>query len=472
MRLINLTVRQKLSFTYGIILFLLLIFSAIIFVFSFRLVLLSEVKKDLQTLSVETLRNHTVIDNSNIALTNDKSGISPREEFLESNTSALFLDANYKLIAGFGLFEFYDSSDKVNLETLVTLAKKSFSTHQFTEGQFRWRDKNVDVLATPIKSGEKVMGILLLSKDISPLEQIFNSITLILIIISVGAFFGSILLGNFLVKQMFMPLIRLTKSIEKVDLDKLDDSIHFPGSKSDELVILVDRFNEMLKRLKESSSQQKEFVENVSHELKTPLTKAISSLEIAGLEHLEANNDLEIIRGNLFGLNSLIENILFLTSLKKTNLGPVNPIFIKPVLEQILSEFKGEIKANGLGLNIRFEDRSRIYLPAEYLTVVLRNILGNAIKYSPPWGKIEIIGRKNHQSFVLSIINSAESRVSGENRKIFQRFYRGSNSGKIGYGIGLAIVKRICELYEIKYLAQTLPNNHLEVTLEFALSRD
>lgn len=200
---------------------------------------------------------------------------------------------------------------------------------------------------------------------------------------------------------------------------------------------------------------RKDFVANVSHELRTPLTaiKGFAETLLAGALQDEKNSRrfVEIIRDHSTRLSRLTNDLMKLSRIEAGKL----PLDLGPVdLSEIISLEEGSAQAAAARKDIRFAvepssaDAARVRGDAGLLREVLRNLLDNAIQYTPSGGKISVNVKSNGNFAVVTVSDSGIGIPQAEQSRIFERFYRVDDARSReagGTGLGLAIAKHVVE---------------------------
>lgn len=209
--------------------------------------------------------------------------------------------------------------------------------------------------------------------------------------------------------------------------------------------------------LKKLEQMRKDFVANVSHELKTPITsiKGFSETLLDGaMEDKQALNDfLSIILKESDRLQSLIQDLLDLSKIEKQGFSlSIQQLDLTDVLEDVMAIMKG--KAAEKGIDFKYQrDEKPVYIEGDIhrLKQVFINIISNAISYTPNQGVIYISAAKTGSTVLTEIRDTGIGIEASEIPRIFERFYRvdkarSRNSG--GTGLGLAIVKHLVEAHK------------------------
>ena len=270
----------------------------------------------------------------------------------------------------------------------------------------------------------------------------------------------------FLTKKTLTPLQKLTSEVSQIQAQNLSTQLAVPNSK-DEIAQLTSSFNEMLTRLDNAFSTQKQFSANAAHELRTPLAVLQTNLEVFEKkqepEMVEYQQLFTMIKEQTARLSQLVGTLLDMTNLKSV------PRTDQVTLEELVDEVFCDLDpvAEKAGISIHFNDSANkdshtdVHTPdASALNNNIRNITGsyvllyravynlveNAIKYNRPNGSVTVsVKEKNGQAMIL--VKDTGIGISPENqKKIFDPFFRVDKSRSRamgGAGLGLALVDSI-----------------------------
>lgn len=237
------------------------------------------------------------------------------------------------------------------------------------------------------------------------------------------------------------------RGIKADDIGKQITKTHI----SAEIDNLIDTFNELIFELQHAYTQVKQFGQNASHELKTPLTIIRGEIEV-GLKKEREKEEyqfiLHSIHKEITSLQEIIEKILFLSSVnKKVQEVCFDSIYVDEIVQEAIEERQGIAKGSGIVLHVKTFDALTTRGNAPLLKMAIGNLLDNAIKYSPSHTTVTIalIGK------TLSIENEGIGIDPDEIPHIFERFYRGKRVDSIlGSGLGLSIVEAILNLHSFQ----------------------
>lgn len=245
------------------------------------------------------------------------------------------------------------------------------------------------------------------------------------------------------------PLKLLITKIQSLEQGNFDREIKLKGSP--EVREIADALEVMRLRLHALELQKSSFIRHISHELKTPLAAIREGTELLYDNSVGKLNDEQqevcyIIKDSVNRLQRLIEDLLdFNIVLDSTSLQDSEKIILQPLLEKVLAAHKLDIKRKRLTI-VQGNEGVTVYSNVKQLTVVLENILSNAIKYSLDHDTINIYSEIKNKQLQLSIVDNGLGIDSEIKERVFDAFYQGpapKNSQIKGSGLGLTIVKEL-----------------------------
>lgn len=211
---------------------------------------------------------------------------------------------------------------------------------------------------------------------------------------------------------------------------------------------------EDITQIRKLENMRKDFVSNVTHELKTPLTSIkgfVETLKNGAIKEDVATRFLDIIDIEVDRLTNLIQDILSLSEIESI-IGDVNTskYNINEIITEVIEILKPEITDKGLDINLKIEDELETFnCNKDRIKQLLINIIDNSIKYTDE-GSITIGCKKEHKNLVITVEDTGIGIRKEHLDRVFERFYRvdkGRSRKMGGTGLGLSIVKHIVELY-------------------------
>lgn len=464
----QLTSRQRFAFYFTLYLFIFIIILYSLFFTIFNFMTNYQIKKSLFEHMREIISNRLVIENNQITFKKDSDGSSLREFLVNEDLAAVFFDSQNNLIRSYGFFAI---TNNLNLEKKIKpLVKQVIISKKFSETKLEWDTLKLKAFAVPLIYKKNISGVMILAKSISDYEVFQQTMLTVFAILGTVTLIGSFLIGSRLAFKIFLPIRELTTAIEQLDFEKSEIYVNVKGNSKDELIILASKFNEMTDRLRDMNRRQKEFIANVSHELKTPLTRAITSVDLVKSDNQNLY-ELKLIKDDLFHINLIIEKLLLLTKMKKDIHISTKPqtITVTPLFNRLKILFDAQLIAKKLTLIGVFPQKILINLPVEFLEIIFSNLISNAIKFSHPNKIIRFIIKEIDNNLVMRLVDQGIGMSTEEINHMFKRFYQSNqNDVKTGYGIGLSLVKLICDLYKIQLKVNSEVNNGTTITLVFS----
>ena len=323
---------------------------------------------------------------------------------------------------------------------------RSFKKGEPTDYQ---RKGQVIEFAVPVRSADvpQIQGAMLMTISCSEItatmmELNYQGLLLIAVIVVLSVFLGYIL-ATVLVK----PLARVTKSIEDLTDGYQNDEISVPDYTETELI--TDAFNKMLARMKVLDESRSEFVSNVSHELKTPMTSmkvlADSLVGQQGVPEELYQEFLQDITAEIDRENRIITDLLSLVKMdKKTADLSIQPMDINQLLEDILKRLRPIADKRSIDLILDSFRPVEADVDEIKFTSAISNLVENAIKYNVDDGWVRVSIDADHKYFYVTVADSGMGIPEDSLERIFERFYRvdKSHSREIGgTGLGLAITR-------------------------------
>nr|WP_202411946.1 HAMP domain-containing sensor histidine kinase [Bacillus subtilis] len=330
--------------------------------------------------------------------------------------------------------------------------------------------------------GAKV-GILRFSKDFNLLYKQSGEILNIIFYIALAIFVAAFLFSYILSRHITIPIVKLTEATSEVKKGKLDVDILF--SRKDEIGQLTVNFNDMITRirdqistiekdrdrLKELNEQEKRFFDNMTHELKTPLTSIQGYAEII---KQKGESDQAFFDK---GMNHIVEEsrrlhnlvIKLLEVSRETSKEQFDRIDAGTILKDVCESMKFRAERYKKKITYEIEDSLYVYGQKNRVRQLFINLLDNAIKYSLSHSEIMIQAKVAGDQVLFMFKNPSDPYDDNQYTKVFQPFYsinqKVTEEGSLG--LGLSIVKTIVEKHggTIKMFYE---ENHTIITIELA----
>jgi two-component system sensor histidine kinase QseC len=311
-----------------------------------------------------------------------------------------------------------------------------------------------------------------------PLEQrfllaqdvILSAVTPIILVIPVIALFIFIA-----IRQALKPLTFLRRELSEKKINDLSKLSSQTSTK--ELQPVIHTLNLLFERLSSAFIRERHFASDAAHELRTPLSVLkinVHNLQMTQSEKLDNDGQVSLMQlgQSVDRMAHVVDQILTLNRTNPDQLTmAVTQLELQASLQQVISDLYPEIMKHQHEISLESQV-STIYANEFALLTLVKNLIGNACKYTPNGGQILVKTRVNEQSFTLIVEDSGPGIEQSEYDRVFDRFYRvGGDSHQstvVGCGLGLAIVQHIVKLHQGNItLAKSMQLNGLKVSITF-----
>ena len=220
------------------------------------------------------------------------------------------------------------------------------------------------------------------------------------------------------------------------------------------VIEIMSSFNRMAEELEKTETQRMDFVNNLSHEFKTPIVSIAGFAKMLKKDNLteeQRKEYLDIIEEEAKRLADMATNVLNMTKIEnQTILTDISKFNLSEQIRSSVLLLEEKWTKKNLELDLDFEEYD-IFANEELLKEVWINLIDNAVKFSPEHGCVNIRIEEEHQNYRITVSNRGEKITEENRKKLFHKFYQADESHATqGYGIGLVIVKRVVELHEGK----------------------
>ena len=293
----------------------------------------------------------------------------------------------------------------------------------------------------PVKSHGKFYGIIQLSTLKSAGKKILNEI-LFFDLISFPFFLLVILGIAYLNAQQYLaPIRKIIQITQHISINDLNQRLDFKADSNDEMGQLRDTLNLLFDRLQKQIEQIKQFTDNASHQLMSPLTVMKTELEFItrrNHENSECKQSFLVLIEQTDRMINIIKTMLILA--KDDQAAKVdNTVFtLDKIFERLKAFYPRRVRFQEVGAPIFLKGNQ------EYFLMALQNIIDNALKYAPPEEMVDVLLSVTRNEIHIRIKDKGPGIPDDEKSRIFERFYRGRlTADKEGYGLGLSLVESI-----------------------------
>ena len=305
--------------------------------------------------------------------------------------------------------------------------------------QFSRRPVGLVIVSTPVSAALSFLG------------KLSNTYLLIcLLVVAIG-----VLAITLMARRQSNPLKEMAKAASDFGHGRLDARVAIDSSSSQEVQELALAFNNMASSLQKSEYQRQEFVANVSHELKTPMTTIsgyVDGMLDGTIPPEKHNHYMQLVSQETKRLSRLVRSMLDISRMQNQSSFPPESITRFDLCEcmgQVLITFEQKITEKGLGVDVNFPEHP-VFTRAnsDAITQVVYNLTDNAVKFCPQGGNLTVGVREDGDKIYVSVANDGDTIPPEELPLVFDRFHKLDKSrarNQEGWGLGLYIVKNFID---------------------------
>ena len=338
--------------------------------------------------------------------------------------------------------------NKAYMQKVISAGKDSFT------GTINglYSDKRYVVSAPILTDGEN-RGIVIVSTPTSATDLVLNNISNIFLTASLFVVLVSVLAVSLFARRESRPLKELARVATAFGHGELEQRVRLEEDCSEEMEELAVAFNNMAASLQKSEYQRQEFVANVSHELKTPMTTIsgyIDGILDGTIPEGKREHYLRIVSDETKRLSRLVRSMLDISQLQKEGGIPEEKKMhfdLEECAGQVLITFEKKINDKNLNVDVDMPEHPVCTMAnRDYITQVIYNLIDNAVKFCPEGGTLGLKIREGTAKAYITISNDGETIPPEELPLVFDRFHKLDKSrsqNRDGWGLGLYIVKTI-----------------------------
>jgi signal transduction histidine kinase len=312
----------------------------------------------------------------------------------------------------------------------------------------------------------RTIGAVILVANVSDVSPGLFELRDVFLILLGTALLAWLVIGLYFTFSISQPLVRVIAATRR--MARGDYGARVPAEGQGEMARLAASFNHMAEQVEQSNQVLKDFVANVSHDLRTPLTM-ITGFSEALLDGTardgEAEESAAIIHEEAIKMQHMVDDLLQLTRLESgLQTFRREPLAVRPFVQAMIERIQrtpGDAPPISIE-NLVPADTPPVSVDREHIERALRNLLNNALQYTPPGGTIRVGARAIGQGWVeLSVADTGIGISQADLPRVFERFYRTDKSRERvrGHsGLGLAIVREIVEGHGGQITVESKPN--------------
>lgn len=309
-------------------------------------------------------------------------------------------------------------------------------------------DEPVRMVSMPINRLDAPI-IIQVAGSLDDVRNVLNAASLLFVVMTLVLLAAVGGVGASLTRKVFHAIDNIVYQAHRINEANLSERLPHPGTR-DEIGKLVDTLNEMLDRIERSFEVQRRFTADASHELRSPLSRLRTELEISlrrPRDTAEYQETLQSCMDEVARLTMIVEELLVLARLDAgLERGSVEAVPLNSIIQTVVERIQP--MADKRDVQIIVEPLKSIIakIARGSIDLILTNLLDNAIKFSPPGGRVTIRLDIEETEAALSVSDTGPGIELDEQSQLFERFYRGSiarTTDVTGVGLGLALSQAI-----------------------------
>lgn len=332
-------------------------------------------------------------------------------------------------------------------------ADSGFSSVEFGSTTFR-------VFSAPVISNGTPVGVFQAAVDTSVNDDAARRVAFTLGAAGLLSLAVVLPLSYWATRRSLAPLRHMAHDAAHISYKRPGQRIEYQGP-GDELGSLAETLNEMLDRLEQAHEEQRRFIGDASHELRTPVAIVRGNVELLRRDTLtpeELEESLAIIEDETLRMSRLLDELLALARIEDSQRASLQPLEVRSLLEEAAA------RTRSLGnREVHIEGPCPLWIQGDpdLLDQVFANLVRNAIDHTREGGRIDFTCTRSDGTAIVHVTDDGTGIPATDIERIFDRFYRSpgqSRSGEAaGAGLGLAIVRRIIELHGGTITAENVP---------------
>lgn len=317
------------------------------------------------------------------------------------------------------------------------------------------------------------VGYAVIAMSTAQQKRVLDSLSVILTItfplVLVLLYFISLYLAG----KSIRPVNDIIDATEHISSENFGERIALPPNR-DELFTLSSAINKLLDRIESAIQREKQFTSDASHELRTPLAVVKGTLEVLirkPRNTAEYEEKIKYCISEVDRLNRLVDQLLLLARFENHRAEITNTeLALTEIIMESLERYSSKIAQQKLSIDFTFDRHFYINSDGYLVSIIVTNLLSNALKYSNPGGVVKIILSEDDEGVTCSFIDLGIGIAEADLDKIFDQFFRSQATERRdikGTGLGLSLAKRLCDLLSISLTVTSKPGKGTTATLLF-----
>jgi len=339
--------------------------------------------------------------------------------------------------------------------------------------QTKLKGLTIAQIQVALKERDNLAGYLIVAIPITGSERVLENLKSVLLIAFPLVLLVLFFVTRFIAGKSIQPVLSVIDTASKITNENLTARIPMPEGK-DELAKLVVTINELMDRIENAVEREKQFTSDASHELRTPLAVIKGTLEVLIRKPRAAQEYVEKVTYSIREIDRisyLVDQLLLLARFESQKKALDHQrVDLAELTTSILQRQQLPIMEKSLSVNLEAGDHRYVYIDPYMIDIVVENLISNAVKYSVPGESIKIAIGKHGDKVSYVIIDHGIGIAAEDIDKIKEPFYRSNplqHPDIKGNGLGLSIVKRMCQVLDIRFDIKSQPGEGTTASLIF-----
>jgi len=334
-------------------------------------------------------------------------------------------------------------------------------------------DKAIRQIQIPIKQNGKIKGYLLTAVSLEGTILVVKNLRTVLFVLFPLVLGLLFFVARYLADKNIKPIVNIIETTNRITKHNLSERVRLPKTR-DELYTLSQAINELLDRMQNAFEREKQFTNDASHELRTPLSVIKGTLEVLVRKPRREEEYKEKINYCISEIDSMserVDQLLLLARFDKANiLLRKESLPAISLIDNAIHRHRKLIEEKNIHIVIDDEANAEVVTDPYYVDMIMENIISNALKYSPPGGKVEIRTRRENGHVVIEVLDYGGGIKEEDLESVFNPFFRSDSLNHkhiSGSGLGLSIVKKASEVLSVEVKLENHPGKGLKVKIIF-----
>ncbi len=312
-------------------------------------------------------------------------------------------------------------------------------------------NRTIRQVQMPIEENGEVKGFILAAMSLESSQMVLLNLRNVLFFSYLILLIGLYFISRYIAGRGIIPVKLMSETTKRITKNNLNERVVLPQNK-DELYDLSSNINELLQRIENAIERERQFTSDASHELRTPLSILRGTMEVLIRKPREQSEYIDKIKYSLSEIDKMTETIeqLLLLARLDVNSKSLDKLLVAlpTLIDDILSKYKKSITHKTLSIVFDNQMTGESQVPQYFSTLILDNIIGNAIKYSKEATTIHITVSEVNSRIICRVKDEGIGIKEEDLNYLFNHFYRSealNHKNISGNGLGLSIAKKSAE---------------------------